>query len=124
VPRLFLERKNDPLVQDLLINQRIVTAIFGQSYKLFQLMMDFSIAMPQPWTTSKPFAFNDMSLKDIQFYRAVDPYTAFQEIEMYLGGIVPRPGAMTANIEDKYRVEQHGFDKWSFRKMPQSKVDK
>lgn len=55
-------------------------------------------------------------LKDIEFQRVLDPYTAFQELDMYIGGILPdiKP---VEDIADKYKIQQHGFDnKWSFRK--------
>ena len=63
----------------------------------------------------------DPQLKKFEFFKVVDPFTAYQELDMYIGGVLPRPGVMTAEIEDKYRIPQHGFDKWSFRKMPQEK---
>jgi hypothetical protein len=59
-------------------------------------------------------------LKDVQFYKVVDPYTAFQEIAMWVGGTLPRnPNTMVEITDDKIKAHKHGFDKWSFRKMPQ-----
>jgi hypothetical protein len=58
------------------------------------------------------------NLKDLQFYKVVEPFTAFQEISMYLGNQLARQQD-PENVPDKYRIEQHGFDpKWSFRKPP------
>lgn len=56
-------------------------------------------------------------LREIEFYKIVDPFTAFQELSMWIGGVLPTPGRDMVNIEDKYRIAQHGFDKWSFRKQ-------
>ena len=56
-------------------------------------------------------------LKDMQFYRLVDPYTAFQEIQMYLGGMAS-PEKLIPPIDDKTLAAAKGFDKWSFRKEP------
>jgi hypothetical protein len=54
-------------------------------------------------------------LKDYQFDRIKDSNTAFQEISMYLANILVEQKEV-AMIEDKYRIEQHGFDlKDSFR---------
>lgn len=54
-------------------------------------------------------------LKDYQFERIKDSNTAFQEISMYLSNILIEQKD-TAVIEDKYRIQQHGFDlKGSFR---------
>lgn len=55
-------------------------------------------------------------LKDYGFERIKDSFTAFQEISMYLSNILVEQKEV-AKIEDKYRIEQHGFDlKTSFRK--------
>lgn len=54
-------------------------------------------------------------LKDYGFDRRVDAMTAFQEISMYLANILVEQKE-TRGIEDRYRIEQHGFDlKTSFR---------
>ena len=58
-------------------------------------------------------------LKDYQFERIKDSTTAFQEISMYLANILVEQKPV-AEVEDKYRVEQHGFDlKDSFRNTKQ-----
>lgn len=54
-------------------------------------------------------------LKDYGFQRVKDPFTAMQEISMYLGGVLPRQEREVINISDKDRIAQHGFDKFSFR---------
>ncbi len=55
-------------------------------------------------------------LKDYGFERIKDSFTAFQEISMYLSNILVEQKE-TAIVEDKFRIEQHGFDlKKSFRK--------
>lgn len=55
-------------------------------------------------------------LKDFGFNRIKDSFTAFQEISMYLSNILVEQKE-TAIVEDKFRIEQHGFDlKKSFRK--------
>lgn len=57
-------------------------------------------------------------LKDYKFYKVVDAFTAFQEIQMFLGGVLGRGEKEIIQVEDKYKIPQHGFDKWSFRKKP------
>lgn len=55
-------------------------------------------------------------LKNYQFDHIKDANTAFQEISMYLSNILVEQKEI-AVVEDKYRIEQHGFDsKTSFRK--------
>lgn len=55
-------------------------------------------------------------LKDYKFQRILDPYMAYQEISMWVGGILPQSKEVQ-DVPDKYKIEQHGFDpQWSFRK--------
>jgi len=56
-------------------------------------------------------------LHALQFYRVFTPEQAYQELDMFLGGLAA-PERNTVVIEDKYRIPQHGFDAQSFRKDP------
>jgi len=40
---------------------------------------------------------------------------------MFMGGVLGSPEKEIVQIEDKYKITQHGFDKWSFRKEPKEK---
>jgi len=66
------------------------------------------------------FIINPM-LKDHEFYKVVDAFTAFTELQMFIGGVLGVGEKEIVEIEDKYKIGQHGFDKWSFRKEPQKK---
>ena len=56
-------------------------------------------------------------LKEIGFATVLDSYTAFQELSMWVGGVLPRnPHPMVEITDDKIKVAKHGMDKWSFRK--------
>ena len=58
------------------------------------------------------------NLKELQFYKIVDSFTAFQEIAMYLSNQLVRRDKPD-EIADKYKISQHGFDPtYSFRKRP------
>ncbi len=61
---------------------------------------------------------NQPTLRDIGFAKAVDPYTAFQEISMWIGGVLPKDGPKAVEIvDDVIRLQKHGFDHpTSFRK--------
>jgi hypothetical protein len=61
------------------------------------------------------------SLKEYQFYKVLDPFTAFQELAMFVDGYLAFPGNEMIEILDKYKIESHGFDKMSFRKHPTKK---
>lgn len=59
---------------------------------------------------------NPASLKNLGFAKALDPYTAFQELSMWIGGILGGSSPQIVIItDDKVLVENHGFDKYSFR---------
>lgn len=60
-------------------------------------------------------------IKDLKFYKVMDPYLCFQEVDSYICGKLAFPQNAMVEIEDKYRIEQHGFDKHSFRKAPTKK---
>jgi hypothetical protein len=55
-------------------------------------------------------------LKDIQFYVIKDSFTAFQELSMFISGVMGGQSPPMIPISDKIRKEKHGFDEWSFRK--------
>jgi len=63
------------------------------------------------------FITNPM-LKDFEFYKVVDAFTAFTELQMFIGGVLGVGEKEIVEVEDKYKISQHGFDKWSFRKEP------
>jgi len=60
-------------------------------------------------------------LSEYDFARVVEPYVMFQEIEMYLGGVLCSKENGDISISDKDRIKQHGFDDASFRKQPTQK---
>jgi hypothetical protein len=61
-------------------------------------------------------------LYTFQFQRFKNPYEVFQEISMWVGGILPKTGNMPVQItDDKVKIGKHGFDKFSFRKEKEKK---
>jgi hypothetical protein len=67
-----------------------------------------------------PKFFINPLLKEYQFYKVFNAVQAFQEIQMFLGGVLGRGEKEIVEVADKYKIGQHGFDKWSFRKMPEN----
>lgn len=55
-------------------------------------------------------------LSDYEFYKVFDAFQAFQEISMFVSGVLGNKEKDIVVVEDKYKITQHGFDKWSFRK--------
>jgi hypothetical protein len=67
--------------------------------------------------TGQVWECNVSNLKDLMFYRAIDSFALFQELSMFVGGVIPRnPNPMVEITDNKIKVAKHGFDKWSFRK--------
>jgi hypothetical protein len=58
-------------------------------------------------------------LKEYQFAKVFDPYTAFQEIQMFVSGVLPTGDDVDQYpATEKQKVAQHGMNKWSFRRPP------
>jgi len=56
------------------------------------------------------------NLKEYEFYKIFDTFQAFQEIEMFLSGVLGSSEKEIIEVADKYKIQQYGFNKWSFRK--------
>lgn len=54
-------------------------------------------------------------LKDIQFYKVKDAFQTFQEISMFVSGVLPRQGKEMIELDDKIKRDKHGFDEKSFK---------
>ncbi|MEM6804086.1 MAG: hypothetical protein AAF696_21965 [Bacteroidota bacterium] len=64
-------------------------------------------------------------LKDLDFYRYADPYTCYQDIYQYIGGVLTNTENIETKMTDLDKVNQHGFDeKYGFRTRPGSKKKK
>lgn len=55
------------------------------------------------------------NLSNLKFQTKFEPYSAFQEIEMFISGVLGVNPNNTIEIDDKYKIQSHGFDNWSFR---------
>ncbi len=78
---------------------------------------------PTPWIFDKAqWRVNGDDLKEMQFFKVIDPVSLFQNIEMWVGGILPSSGNPMVEITDNnIKVAKHGFDKYSFRKPKESR---
>ena len=101
----FLSRQGTDELQEDLVKARIVIA------GLYDVADEFNVV---DW-------HKDVPLKDVSFYKVWDPYQAYQELDMYISGVLGQQEKETINISDKDRIYQHGFDSYSFRKLPEEK---
>lgn len=60
------------------------------------------------------FEINPM-LKSYDFVKVFNPYSAFQEISMYISGVLGIGEKPIINISDRDMLYKHGFDKYSFK---------
>lgn len=73
------------------------------------------------WSKTNPKFFINPILKSYEFYKIFDSFQTFQEIQMFMSGVLGSNEKNIVEVEDKYKITQHGFDKWSFRKESNNK---
>lgn len=57
-------------------------------------------------------------LSENSFVRVVDPFTAYQELSMYIGGVLGVSAPELVEISDKDLRDKKGFNNISFKKVP------
>jgi hypothetical protein len=57
----------------------------------------------------------DAMLRNIEFASVIDPYTAFQELSMFLTNVIGIQENPIVEVSNKTKIDKHGFDKQSFR---------
>ena len=60
----------------------------------------------------------DAALRPLAFYRVLGPWEAYQELQMFWGGVLACEARPMAQVGDRDRAAKHGFDELSFRKGP------
>tara|TARA_Y100000034_G_C6908961_1_gene422781 strand:+ start:3765 stop:4601 length:837 start_codon:yes stop_codon:yes gene_type:complete len=56
-------------------------------------------------------------LKDLKFQSVLDPYTAYQELAMFIGGVLPQATTEMIEIANDIMRDKKGFDEWSFKNI-------
>lgn len=62
-----------------------------------------------------PYFITNPKLSGYEFFKIFNPFLTFQEIQMFLQGVLGSLEKELITVSEKDRVKQHGFDKWSFR---------
>jgi hypothetical protein len=102
----FAERRVPPVAMDFLVSEGITLLTWGSG-------------AGQPDGPKDDWRVDGDDLKDMEFYRVLDPFQAYQEIAQWVGGVLPGRGAPIVEITDSgVLAAKHGFDRWSFRKPP------
>jgi hypothetical protein len=98
---------------------------FTTDKKMLELFYTYKTPQFILWPGEQDNLVINGCLKDIQFYKMFDPFRAFQEIEMYITGVLGINNKPMVEISDKHKIVGHGFDpKYSFRKEPEDKNKK
>ena len=73
------------------------------------------------YNEEKPCTVNPC-LKDLDFAKVVDPYTAFQELEAYISGVLGAAHPKLIEITNDDMRDKKGFDKYSFRSNKHKRI--
>jgi len=61
-------------------------------------------------------------LANYEFFQVFEPFTAFQELDMFICGTLAYPHNFMVEVSDKSKVLKHGFDpEYGFRTRPKRK---
>lgn len=77
----------------------------------------FELGCPIFMTTRKRIITNPQ-LSEFGFYRVFQAPQAFQEIDMYLSGVLGSAHPPMVEISDESMRDKKGFDEWSFKTRP------
>ncbi len=95
-----LSIKGDPILLDWAIKNKITILVIEQVNNTLEEITQIT---------------HDLPLKDIAFQKVLDPFTAYQELDQWLGGVLGNTEVIP-EMSDKDKVVSHGFGPWSFRK--------
>ena len=76
-----------------------------------------AVLLPRAARGSHQLVLNP-ALKDFQFYKVYGPVEAYQELDMFWGGVLAPESRPMTETPDKYKIAGHGFDRYSFRNAP------
>ena len=101
----YFEVKHDPTLYNTMADNKIVI-----------MRCELTDHIDLIHNTSRFWYINGVGLDSIEFYKVMDAYTLYQEIDMWVSGVMVSAGRPMVKISDKDRIHKHGFDGWSFRK--------
>lgn len=61
------------------------------------------------------------NLKELQFFKIKDTFTAYQDISQYIGGVLGQANKPIPEISNQDMRDAKGFNEWSFKKEPSKK---
>ncbi len=109
----WLENQASPKYLNQLIEEGIAIAV---CYDGVSEKDDYS--WPQYKSAARYQVDINCQLKGFNFYKVIDAYSAFQELDMYLSGILTVNESKMISVNDKSLLQKKGFDEFSFKKRP------
>ena len=101
------EKELSDQMKGFLIENKITIAVLTLTKNIFRCI---------------PFVEINPRLADYRFESFIDPYTAYQEIDMWISGILAFPPNFMVTVSDETLVKKHGFDEqYGFRTRPDMK---
>ena len=99
-------------------NKTNVDHFFSYSGKTItnQIDLHFKYNSPIIKISKEKYVEINPVLRYVEFFKIIDTFNTYQEISMFMGGIIGNQKPKVKEIDDKTRLEKHGFNKWSFRK--------
>ncbi len=67
---------------------------------------------------------SNIELREYQFFQLFCPYTTFQEISMFISGVLGMPAPSMFEIDDKCMRDAKGFNDQSFKTRPNTKPNR
>lgn len=109
----FFERFHDQPHPELFFRYHVPIWV----YDLGTNLVSYKIDQPnKKFNYSRPYFMTNPPLGDYEFYRVFSAAQTFQEIQMYIQGVLGNKEKEIVEISEKNKLQQHGFDpKWSFR---------
>lgn len=107
-----------------------MTEFCSQDFNGFMFKLQVPVALivpPHTYKVSGSCFNNEQSLliknpplRAFQFFKQMDQYTCWQEISMWIGGVMPGRQSPMVEIGDDSKIKKHGFDPvMGFRKRKQ-----
>jgi len=93
-----------------------------QAQDHIQLFVDLKVPLfvidPAADDGNHGILYTNPEMKQYDFQKVLGSYLMYQEIEMFMSGVLGTGNPEMVEIEDKYKIAGHGYTKCSFRKAP------
>lgn len=119
-----LFKKLDKKEQDQIVVNEVPDLIKGNPHDIFLYFNCPIFHLRQGKYSNSVKITRNPILKDLGFAAILDPYTAYQELAMYMGSVFAPSEPDMVDISDKDLSESKGFDDWSFKKYPTKRKKK